>query len=99
MCSLRDLVDELLHAQVKTKLFGGDHAPKLGRLVLLDRGRVVAEGTHHDLLARSSRYRAVLAAAALGHDGPLGDGNGGGDGGDGDGDAGVTGPRRAEVGS
>ena len=62
------------------------------RVVLLDQGRVVAEGTHHDLLARSSRYRAVLAAAALGHDGPLGDGDGG--------DApGVPGAQRAEVGS
>src|SRR5262245_16680143 len=33
----RDLVDELLRARVKTKLFGGDHAPRLGRLVILDR--------------------------------------------------------------
>jgi ATP-binding cassette subfamily B protein len=61
------------------------------RVVLLDRGRVAAEGTHHDLLSRSARYRAVLAAAALGHDGPLGDG--GGDG------SGARGTQRAEVGS
>jgi ATP-binding cassette subfamily B protein len=34
------------------------------RVVLLDGGRVVAEGTHDDLLERSERYREVLAQAA-----------------------------------
>jgi len=34
--AVRDLVDELLQAKVKARLFGGDHAPRLGRLVLLD---------------------------------------------------------------
>jgi ATP-binding cassette subfamily B protein len=33
------------------------------RVVLLDDGRVVAEGTHDSLLASSERYRQVLAAA------------------------------------
>ena len=33
------------------------------RVVLLDEGRVVEEGTHADLLASSDRYRDVLAAA------------------------------------
>jgi ATP-binding cassette, subfamily B, bacterial len=33
------------------------------RVVLLDRGRVVAEGTHATLLSSDPRYRAVLAAA------------------------------------
>jgi ATP-binding cassette subfamily B protein len=33
------------------------------RVVLLDRGRVVAEGTHDRLLATSERYREVLASA------------------------------------
>ena len=33
---MRDLGDELLQAKVKTRLFGGDHAPRLGRLVLLE---------------------------------------------------------------
>jgi ATP-binding cassette, subfamily B, bacterial len=33
------------------------------RVVLLDGGRVVAEGTHAELLERSERYRAVLAQA------------------------------------
>ncbi|HEX5062861.1 MAG TPA: serine/threonine-protein kinase [Kofleriaceae bacterium] len=42
---MRDLVDELLHAKVKAKLFGGEHAPKLGRLVLVDRIGAGAMGT------------------------------------------------------
>lgn len=33
----RDLGDELLKAEVKSRLFGGDHAPRLGRLVLVER--------------------------------------------------------------
>jgi ATP-binding cassette subfamily B protein len=33
------------------------------RVVLLDAGRVAAEGTHAELLATSARYREVLAAA------------------------------------
>ncbi len=34
---MRDLADELLQAKVKARLFGGDHAPRLGRLVILDK--------------------------------------------------------------
>jgi ATP-binding cassette, subfamily B, bacterial len=34
------------------------------RVVLLDAGRVAAEGTHDELLASSERYREVLAQAA-----------------------------------
>jgi ATP-binding cassette subfamily B protein len=34
------------------------------RVVLLDRGRVLAEGTHEHLLESSARYREVLAQAA-----------------------------------
>jgi ATP-binding cassette subfamily B protein len=34
------------------------------RVVLIEGGRVVAEGTHHDLLATEPRYRRVLATAA-----------------------------------
>jgi ATP-binding cassette subfamily B protein len=33
-------------------------------VILLDAGRVVAEGTHDELLATSERYREVLAQAA-----------------------------------
>ncbi|GIU86433.1 MAG: hypothetical protein KatS3mg009_0948 [Acidimicrobiia bacterium] len=36
------------------------------RVVLLDEGRVVAEGTHDDLLATNERYREVLARAETG---------------------------------
>src|SRR5688500_18097342 len=45
MHTLRDLVDELLHAKVKAKLFGGEHAPKLGRLVIVERIGAGAMGT------------------------------------------------------
>jgi ATP-binding cassette subfamily B protein len=38
------------------------------RVVLIDEGRVVAEGTHDELLAGHERYRQVLAAAALDSD-------------------------------
>ena len=34
------------------------------RVVLLHEGRIVADGTHAELLARDERYREVLAAAA-----------------------------------
>jgi tetratricopeptide (TPR) repeat protein len=42
---VRDLADELLQAKVKARLFGGDHAPRLGRLVILDRIGSGAMGT------------------------------------------------------
>lgn len=42
---MRDLADELLQAKVKARLFGGDHAPRLGRLVILDRIGSGAMGT------------------------------------------------------
>ncbi|MEO7094343.1 MAG: serine/threonine-protein kinase, partial [Polyangiales bacterium] len=42
---MRDLVDELLQAKVKATLFGGDHAPRLGRLMILDRIGSGAMGT------------------------------------------------------
>ena len=38
------------------------------RIVLLERGRVVADGDHEELAAREPRYRAVLAHAAAGVD-------------------------------
>jgi ATP-binding cassette subfamily B protein len=33
------------------------------RIVLLDRGRIVAQGDHDDLASREPRYRAVLTSA------------------------------------
>jgi ATP-binding cassette subfamily B protein len=39
-----------------------------GRVVLLDRGRVVAQGRHEDLAAREPAYRAVLTHAGGGVD-------------------------------
>ena len=35
------------------------------RVVLIDEGKVVADGTHERLLATSPRYREVLARAAV----------------------------------
>jgi ATP-binding cassette subfamily B protein len=67
------------------------------RVVLLEAGRIVAEGTHDALLATEPRYRSVLAAArhreeqeleqaAAGADGPDGaEGSDGSDGSDGNG--------------
>ena len=40
-----------------------------GRVVLLDRGRAVAEGTHESLLASNERYRHVLAQADAAEEG------------------------------
>jgi ABC-type multidrug transport system fused ATPase/permease subunit len=38
------------------------------RIVLLERGRLVAQGSHDDLVRREPRYRAVLASASAGVD-------------------------------
>ncbi|MGF1595426.1 MAG: ABC transporter ATP-binding protein [Acidimicrobiales bacterium] len=46
------------------------------RVVLLDRGRIVAEGSHRDLLATSARYRQVLAAGDAATPGPATTGHG-----------------------
>jgi len=42
---LRDLVDELLHAKVRRRLFGAGESPRLGRLVLEERLGAGAMGT------------------------------------------------------
>jgi ATP-binding cassette subfamily B protein len=63
------------------------------RVVLIDSGRVVAEGTHQGLLAGDARYRRVLAAATRGDAGPRGERRPGGDGGPHAGEGGAgTGP-------
>jgi ATP-binding cassette subfamily B protein len=41
------------------------------RVVLLDGGRVVAEGTHTELLSNEPRYRHVLAQSEARHGGPV----------------------------
>ena len=38
------------------------------RVVVLEQGRVLAEGTHADLLAREHRYAEILAQVSAGHD-------------------------------
>ena len=68
MRALRDLVDELLHAKVKTQLFGGDHAPTLGRLSILERLGAGAMGTvfaaHDPRLEREVAVKVLRSGAA-----------------------------------
>jgi ATP-binding cassette subfamily B protein len=46
------------------------------RVALLDGGRIVAEGTHRELLARHTGYRALMSAdGPAGQDGPADSGN------------------------
>ncbi|HEY2999771.1 MAG TPA: ABC transporter ATP-binding protein [Acidimicrobiales bacterium] len=66
------------------------------RVVLIDGGRVAAEGTHQSLLAANPRYRAVLAAAAA-RERQRQDGDGDGSG-NGNGNAPVTAGPAAERG-
>jgi serine/threonine protein kinase len=60
---LRDLVDELLRAKVETTLFGGDRAPRLGRLELIDRIGAGAMGTV--FAARDPRLDRKVAVKVL----------------------------------
>jgi serine/threonine protein kinase len=66
---VRDLADELLQAKVKTRLFGGDHAPRLGRLVILERIGAGAMGTVYAAYdPRLDRRVAVKVMHASGAD-------------------------------
>ena len=66
---MRDLVDELLHAKVKAQLFGGDHAPRLGRLIILERIGAGAMGdvfsAHDPRLDRKVAVKIVRPTAAI----------------------------------
>jgi ATP-binding cassette subfamily B protein len=44
-------------------------------IVLMDRGRIVAQGTHDALVAGEPRYRAVLSSHAAGIDALVGEGS------------------------
>ncbi len=61
---IRDALDEVMRGRTTIVIA---HRPATialaDRVVLLDGGRIVAEGTHDELLATSERYRQVLASA------------------------------------
>ncbi len=66
---MRDLADELLHAKVRGRLFGGDHAPRLGRLRILERIGGGAMGTVYAAYdPRLDREVAVKVLHAAGVD-------------------------------
>ena len=59
---IREALDEVMHNRTTIVIA---HRPATialaDRVVLLDEGRIVADGTHEELLATSERYRTVLA--------------------------------------
>ncbi len=61
---IRDALDQAMQRRTTIVIA---HRPSTialaDRVVLLDEGRIVAEGTHNDLLTSNERYRTVLAAS------------------------------------
>ena len=61
---IRDALDEVMRGRTTVVIA---HRPATialaDRVVLIDEGRIVAEGTHDDLLQTNPRYREVLASA------------------------------------
>jgi ATP-binding cassette, subfamily B, bacterial len=62
---IRDALAEVMHGRTTIVIAHRPATIALAeRVVLLDEGRIVADGTHASLLASSARYREVLASAA-----------------------------------
>ena len=63
---IRDALDEVMRGRTTIVIA---HRPATialaDRVVLLDEGRIVAEGSHDELLATSERYRQVLASVSM----------------------------------
>ena len=61
---IRDALTEVMHGRTTLVIA---HRPATialaDRVVLLEAGRIIADGKHNDLLATSAAYRSVLAAA------------------------------------
>ncbi|MDQ3147892.1 MAG: ATP-binding cassette domain-containing protein, partial [Actinomycetota bacterium] len=64
---IRDALDEVMRGRTTIVIA---HRPATialaDRVVLLDRGRIVAEGSHDELLEQSADYRQVLASSRAG---------------------------------
>ncbi|HEX7132949.1 MAG TPA: ABC transporter ATP-binding protein [Iamia sp.] len=71
---IRDALAEVMHGRTTIVIAHRPATIALAeRVVLLDEGRVAADGTHASLLASSVRYREVLASAAAAEDEPTED--------------------------